>query len=142
MNAIWQGALRGSVWSNYELVVVQWPKEEQMRVPPTTLFGPNAVNPAPPCTVAEPHANMANSAMETFLQSTPGTSSQNALNCPTDEKNLGNTCMGCHYHAHNYDFIWAIPRNRDSARCRRRYPQPRVSAFHSAQNHGMELSLT
>jgi hypothetical protein len=114
VNLIWQHALRGSVWSNYQLVLVQWPEEAQMRAPPTTLFGMNSVNPAPPCGVAQPGANMANSVMETFLQSTPGASTQDALTCPTDEKNLGNTCMGCHYQAHNYDFIWGIPMNRDS----------------------------
>lgn len=115
VNRIWQQALQGSVWSNYHLVVVQWPWRVQQRFPPTTLFGAYAVDPSPPCKVAQPHANTANTVMETFLQSTPGTSSQNALDCSAaDERTLGNTCMGCHYQAHNYDFIWAIPLNRRS----------------------------
>ena len=118
VNAIWQQALQGSVWSNYQLVVVQWPREPRLSIPPTTLFregrGLQPVNPAPPCTVGEPGANTANSVMETFLQSTPGSSVQDALTCATNERNLRNTCMGCHYNAHNYDFIWGIPLNRHS----------------------------
>src|SRR5262249_535505 len=113
VNEAWRKALQGTVWSNYQLVVVQWPALAQAP-PPTTLFGKNGVGPAPPCGVAQPQANMANTVMETFLQSPPG-GSLDELACPTDEANLGHTCMGCHYRAHNYDFIWGIPKNRSSS---------------------------
>ena len=130
VNAIWQQALQGSVWTNYQLVVVQWPGKPQSRDAPTTLFGDHSVIPSPPCRVAQPHANTANTVMETFLQSTPGTSSQDALNCSAaDERTLGHTCMGCHYQAHNYDFIWAIPLNRRSG-----------DASADARNRGSALS--
>ena len=110
VNGIWQQAFKGSVWSNYQLVVVQWPVLAHAGFPPKrTLFGDNGVSPAPPCGVAYPQANMANTVMETFLQPT------GALDCPTDEINLVNTCMGCHYQAHNYDSYWAIPLNNNSS---------------------------
>jgi hypothetical protein len=109
VNGVWRQALQGSVWSNYQLVLVQWPSLAGISSwpPRLTLFGDHGVKPSPPCNV-EPRANMANTVMETFLQST------DRLDCPTDEINLSNTCMGCHYGAHNYDFIWALPLNRGS----------------------------
>jgi hypothetical protein len=114
VNRVWRKALQGSVWSNYQLVLVQWPGLPHARYDPrTTLFGDNGVLPAPPCFVAEPKANIANTIMETFLQSPPG-KSMDDLTCPTAEKNLDHTCIGCHYHAHNYDFIWAIAKERSS----------------------------
>src|SRR5262249_51714153 len=102
VNTGWQKSLAdaGSVWSNYQLVLVQWPSISHAQFPgQTTLFGPNGAQPAPPCVVAErDNANIANSVMETFLQTTPGSNppSLEAMTCPTDEKNLGHTCMGCH----------------------------------------------
>ena len=77
VNGIWQQAFKGSVWSNYQLVVVQWPELAQAR-PPTTLFGDKGVRPAPPCGVAYPHANMANTVMGDVHNRGP-------LDCPTDE---------------------------------------------------------
>jgi hypothetical protein len=109
VNGIWRRAFQGSVWSNYQLVVVQWPGLAQAGTPPKTLFGDHGVSPAPPCGVAYPRANMANTVMETFLQPT------DALACPMDELKLVNTCMGCHYQTHNYDFIWAIPLNNNAS---------------------------
>jgi hypothetical protein len=120
VNEVWRKALQGSVWSNYHLVVVQWPGVQQSP-PPRSLFD---VSPAPPCYVAEPKANMASTVMETFLQST------DALGCPTDEANLERTCMGCHYHAHNYDFIWAVAKDRNSG-----------NAAVDAQNRASALSI-
>lgn len=117
VNRIWQDALQGTVWSNYELVVVQWPTNSGLKVPPTSLFRTGKTlqpaHPAPPCDVLQ--GNTANTVMETFLQSAPESSLQDALTCPGAEKNVANTCMGCHYQAHNYDFIWAIPLNRRAA---------------------------
>lgn len=93
-----------SVWSNYELVVVQWSffaKSKEMtglgrRVPSKTgdwLYG---ALPVPPCRSADSQSNLVNSILETFLQ--PDTL------CPLDL-----TCMSCHSRARNYDFIWSIP---------------------------------
>lgn len=113
VNLAWQNALQGSVWSNYQLVLVQWPEVSHAEFDGgTTLFGNNGVRPAPPCGVVRPRANMASTVMETFLQSTEG------LDCPTDDAKLRNTCMGCHYQAHNYDFIWAIPLKRGTGDAR------------------------
>jgi hypothetical protein len=89
VNKAWRDKLssgkKPSVWSNYELVVVQWG------------LGPGA-DPAPPCAVGENDTNMTNSTMETALQSPQA--------CPGK---VENTCFGCHALAPGSDFIWAIP---------------------------------
>jgi hypothetical protein len=104
VNAAWQGKLHDSVWSNYQVVVVQWPGITD-RSPDASA---NTVQPSPPCNMNTYNVNMANTAMETFLQSKP-------IACSPYYGNWTATCMGCHNYARNYDFIWAIPLNANSS---------------------------
>lgn len=99
VNDAWKHALKlkSSVWSNYELVVVQWSSLRSEDQVPSGL--------APPCFVGQSDTNMANSVMETFLQVKQVCSPSPYLT------NQQKTCMGCHYSARAYDFIWAIPLN-------------------------------
>jgi hypothetical protein len=78
--------LRGTVWENYQLVMTQWPKypqpEEENGAPfPGQFTGP------------EPMTNIANTTMETYLQSNASTS-----------------CMACHDVARRKgtDFVWFL----------------------------------
>lgn len=107
VNGIWERAMTGTVWLNYKLVVVQWPEVSGVTGTPDRPTTLKTVRPAPPCLVSQLPVNMANAVMETFLQSAT------TLDCVM-ARNLEHTCMGCHYRAHNHDFIWAIPRNRNS----------------------------
>lgn len=99
INVLWQGVLKDTVWSNYELVMVQWPrrrfKEELTGSEIYTPERPTAY-PVPPCGEVPSDINIANTVIETFLQ----------LDA-TCGKNR--TCMGCHNLTRNYDFIWSIP---------------------------------
>jgi len=96
VNGAWQDEFRKkpSVWANYELVVVQWATQvtQDDRLP----------NPSPPCFVGQLDTNMANSTMETTLQS--------KLVCGPNS-NLSTTCIGCHAMTpdlRKHELIWAI----------------------------------
>jgi hypothetical protein len=94
-NSAWRNQLpQGSVWANYELVLVQWPGLPNQHQPTDDAL---SVKPTPPCFGPE-HTNLVNTTMETFLQA-------NAT-CT----GLA-TCMGCHNGARSTDFIMAIPFN-------------------------------
>lgn len=110
VNADWHTALQGSVWANYELVLVQWPGvagDESRSGLGEHSRGANGqpivgANPTPPCTLnspAEPR-NLANSVLEPF--------GQRDIGCSTDSRR---TCMGCHNRARSNDFIFALPNN-------------------------------
>ena len=102
VNVSWRGTLHDSVWSNYQLVIVQWPR---FAVPGGSVYD---VSPSPPCSMDTYNLNTVNSVMETFLQSKP-------TSCSVFAGNWRTTCMGCHNSARNYDFIWAIPPNPNSS---------------------------
>lgn len=105
VNDAWRAMLAkpeiNSVWANYELVAVQWPKHKDE--PELTGAGiPNGKKmpafPVPPC-ADEFDANLANTVIETFLQKKT-----------VCEEKL--TCMSCHNETRNYDFVWSIPLNK------------------------------
>jgi len=90
-----------SVWANYELVTVQWPRHKYNKE--RIGAGRNegewlGAFPTPPCGSITPEAspNVSNSVIETFLQA--------HTRCHWDL-----TCMSCHNRARNYDFVWSIP---------------------------------
>ena len=88
----------GSVWSNYELVVVQWPgipHDEDRTGSGLQIGGQYSASPTPPCR-EETDASLANSVIETFVQ-------------PHTACTKRTTCMSCHNEARSYDFIWSIP---------------------------------
>lgn len=103
VNEAWRKMLRDnkSVWANYELVTVQWPRhknnETRIGAGRDEAEGLGAF-PTPPCGSLNSDAspNVSNSIIETFLQ--PHTVCQWDL-----------TCMSCHNKARNYDFVWSIP---------------------------------
>jgi hypothetical protein len=104
-NDAWRKLLRdaGSVWSNYQLVAVEWPLVGDE--PARTGLGVDirdskgieriGARPAPPCVIDE-KSNVANTVIETFVQ--------RHVHC-----RQRTTCMSCHNSARNYDFIWSIP---------------------------------
>jgi hypothetical protein len=94
-NANWQAALAGTVWTNYHLVIVEWPG-----VGSSPGINALAANPEPP-SFTNQESNLVNTTMETFLQKRVG---------PTaDGKNF--TCMGCHNRAQAVDYVFTIPLN-------------------------------
>jgi hypothetical protein len=93
VNAVWQAALAGTVWANYQLVLVQWPG-----VGPDSGRDGLDAKPNPPCFEAD-QSNLVNTTMETFLQSSASCTSST-------------TCMGCHNQTRSSDFVWSIPLNR------------------------------
>ena len=85
-NEEYQALLKGTVWTNYQLVMTQWPKfpqpEEENGAPfPGQFTGP------------DPMTNIANTAMETYFQKSAATS-----------------CMNCHDIARRKgtDFVWFL----------------------------------
>jgi len=101
VNGNWQKMLRdaGSVWTNYKLVVVEWPgipNAGGRTGSGRDKVGKPGAYPTPPC--LKNGVNLANTVMETFLQ-------------PDIVCKGMTTCMSCHNNARNYDFIWSIPLN-------------------------------
>jgi hypothetical protein len=95
INKLYRKALEKTVWTNYQLVITQWPATpvpqsqfkpmENQGVYPQDAGGPFPVN------------NAVNTALETFFQS------------QTDAAGAGgNSCMQCHYVAGNADFSWSL----------------------------------
>lgn len=106
VNQDWRRKLSdgGSVWSNYELVVVQWPglpKDENLTGSGLQIGGQFSASPTPPCR-EETDANLANSVIETFVQRHTACTKRT-------------TCMSCHNEARSYDFVWSIPIAHESA---------------------------
>jgi hypothetical protein len=95
INKLYRKALGNTVWSNYQLVITQWPAvpvpqaqfkpKENQGVYPQDAGGPFPVN------------NAVNTAMETFFQSQSDAAGAG-----------GNSCMQCHYGAGNADFSWSL----------------------------------
>jgi hypothetical protein len=118
VNAEWQAVLQGSVWANYELVMVQWPGVERdelrsglgeryLAQDGTMIAG---ANPTPPCHLNDPGdpRNLLNSVMEPFVQT--------GIGCNSGSRG---TCMGCHNRARSTDFIFALPLSARPAAGRR-----------------------
>lgn len=94
VNAVFQKALAGTVWANYQLIVTQWP------------FNPGTFKTIDnrgtyPCGSGDPFPtnDSVNVTMETYFQN-----QQAALGAG------GNSCMSCHYRAALYDFSWGLAR--------------------------------
>jgi hypothetical protein len=95
INKFYRGLLAKTVWSNYQLVITQWPAapvpqsqfkpKENQGVYPVDAGGPFPVN------------NAVNTAMETFFQSQSDAAGAG-----------GNSCMQCHYGAGDADFSWSL----------------------------------
>ncbi|WFU81702.1 hypothetical protein QA645_02835 [Bradyrhizobium sp. CIAT3101] len=88
-NAAYQGALKGTIWANYELVMTQWPLQpnspNQPGSPPNTFPGSSIPF----------KGGFANTTMETF-----------------DQERIGTGCMACHNLAmRKTDFLWSLEIN-------------------------------
>ncbi|MDP1966944.1 MAG: hypothetical protein Q8K93_32645 [Reyranella sp.] len=103
INHSWQGKLTNTVWKNYELVAVQWPKYG--RSPGRTGAdedkpgGKATAYPQPPCLGFDRNSSIANSVIETFLQANTDCKGNRETNP---------TCMSCHNLVRNYDFVWSV----------------------------------
>jgi hypothetical protein len=93
-NLKWQAKLAGTVWANYQLVMVEWPGVG-------SAPGSNAldVKPDPP-SFNDQQSNLVNTTMETFLQKEAG---------PND--GIKFTCMGCHNKPQALDYVFTIALN-------------------------------
>jgi hypothetical protein len=85
--------VKGTVWEYYELVFTQWPTDDTSSKSSGSggIYPQDAGIPFPPF-------NIANTAIETYMQS------------QEDAKGAGgNSCMACHYQlADQTDFSWAL----------------------------------
>jgi hypothetical protein len=97
-NAKWQAALAGTVWANYQLVIVEWPL-----VGSSPDISASEAYPEPPSFTRQ--SNLVNTTMETFLQSRAG---------PTKD-GIRFTCMGCHNKARAVDYVFTIPINANKS---------------------------
>jgi hypothetical protein len=94
INTIYQAFLQNTVWSNYQLVITQWPSD-----PGTfTLTDQGGVYPQD-AGGAFPTWNAVNTVIETYMQTR-----ENAAG------GGGNSCMSCHYQTGNTDFSWGLRR--------------------------------
>jgi len=105
INAQWQSALAGTVWTNYELVIVEWPA-----IGSSPLINAFQSAPEPP-SITDQTSNLLNTTLETFLQKAVG---------PDD--GLIFTCMGCHNKVQSLDYTFTIA--IDSTDSRRATPSP------------------
>jgi hypothetical protein len=95
INKAYRSAFKNTVWTNYQLVITQWPAapvpqsqfkpKENQGVYPQDAGGPFPVNDA------------VNTSLETFFQS-----QSDAVGAG------GNSCMQCHYGAGDADFSWSL----------------------------------
>ncbi|MDP2377192.1 hypothetical protein [Reyranella sp.] len=101
LNDTWRDILKDTVWSNYRLVTVQWPRYKdraKMTGADRDEPGKPTATPLPPCfDWVGANVSVANPVMETFLQL-------------DSHCGMNKTCMSCHNRARNYDFIWSIPK--------------------------------
>jgi hypothetical protein len=79
-NAAYRAALVGTVWEHYQLVMTQWPTADLTTPAPSKDGVPFPAN--------EASTNLANTTLETYMQST--------------------SCMRCHHAANRrgFDFVW------------------------------------
>ena len=105
-NAEWQAALAGTVWANYQLVIVEWPG-----LGGSPGIGALEANPEPP-SFTNQESNLLNTTMETFLQGRVGHS----------PVGMQLTCMGCHNEARALDYVFTIAINAHNSRGMRPSP--------------------
>jgi hypothetical protein len=95
INTYYRKLLAKTVWTNYQLVITQWPANPVAQ----NQFKPKEDQGIYPKDAGQPFPvnNAVNTAMETFFQS------------QTDAAGAGgNSCMQCHYGAGNADFSWSL----------------------------------
>jgi hypothetical protein len=95
INRLYRQALAGTVWTNYQLVITQWPAAPvpQNQFKPKEnqgVYPQDAGGPFPP-------NNAVNTSLETFFQSQNDAAGAG-----------GNSCMQCHYGAGIADFSWSL----------------------------------
>jgi hypothetical protein len=95
INKFYRGLLAKTVWSNYQLVITQWPADPV----PQNQFKPKENQGVYPVDAGSPFPvnNAVNTAMETFFQSQSDAAGAG-----------GNSCMQCHYGAGDADFSWSL----------------------------------
>jgi hypothetical protein len=95
INNLYRAALRNTVWSNYQLVITQWPAQAV----PQAQFKPKENQGVYPQDAGTPFPvnNAVNTALETFFQSQGDAAGAG-----------GNSCMQCHYGAGDADFSWSL----------------------------------
>lgn len=98
-NANWQAALAGTVWANYQLVIVEWPG-----LGSSPDIDALEAKPEPP-SFSDQHSNLVNTTMETFLQRRAGSTPDG----------IRFTCMGCHNKARAVDYVFTIPINASTS---------------------------
>lgn len=94
INRIYQSYLRNTVWSNYQLVITQWPSDPGNFV----LVDSGGIYPAN-SGAAFPVWGAVNTSMETYFQTRGDAQAAG-----------GNSCMSCHYQAGKTDFSWGLIR--------------------------------
>ena len=94
-NTKWQAALAGTVWANYQLVMVEWPG-----IASSSAIDAVAAQPEPP-SFTHLESNLVNTTMETFLQKRAG----------HGPNGIRFTCMGCHNKTQAFDYVFTIPIN-------------------------------
>jgi hypothetical protein len=94
-NTNWQAALAGTVWANYQLVIVEWPG-----LGSSPEIDALVAKPEPP-SFSSQQSNLVNTTMETFLQKRVGPSPDG----------IRLTCMGCHNRVQAFDYVFTIPIN-------------------------------
>jgi hypothetical protein len=97
-NAKWRAVLTGTVWANYQLVIVEWPG-----VGGSPMIDALAAKPDPP-SFSDQQSNLLNTTMETFLQS----------HADFTRDGIRFTCMGCHNEAQALDYVFTIPLNANN----------------------------
>ena len=108
INGQWQAALAGTVWANYQLMIVEWP----------AVGGSPGINafaslPEPP-SITDPDSNLLNTTLETFIQKSVGPNA-----------GLIFTCMGCHNGAQGLDYTFTIVLDAENSRSF--FPSPQRS---------------
>jgi hypothetical protein len=94
INRIYQSFLQNTVWSNYQLVMTQWPSDPGNFV----LVDSGGIYPAN-SGAAFPVWGAVNTSMETYFQ-----------NRADAQPAGGNSCMSCHYQAGKTDYSWGLIR--------------------------------
>lgn len=97
LNAAYRKLLAGTVWSNYQLVITQWPSNPGTfkTMQSGGIYPQGAGTPFP-------QQGAVNTAMETYFQSQRDASGAG-----------GNSCMQCHYVAGQSDFSWSLSLRAD-----------------------------
>ncbi|HLM67374.1 MAG TPA: hypothetical protein VK358_07600 [Longimicrobium sp.] len=94
INNIYQAFLQNTVWSNYQLVITQWPSQ-----PKSFVLTDSGGSYPQDAGAAFPVWGAVNSVIETYMQTRENASGGG-----------GNSCMSCHYQAGNTDFSWGLRR--------------------------------